>query len=302
MCPSSRTVVEAESRRPPRAFSLFAHEIWIMPAPFDLPFSLHDSARQQLWPIRVPRGEPIAFYACGITPYAAPHVGHARSFVVFDALRRVLEAFGWPVRLVRNITDVDDKIIAAAAAEGTDWHTLAHRWADHNRRVFQSLGVAATEEPSVSEHMSDIVALIERLVEKKHAYAEPSGDVYFDMDTFRGTDVAHQPADALLSHRAAGRVAHAGKRHAADFALWKAAKPGEPAWPSPWGLGRPGWHVECSAMIEALFGQTLTIHGGGSDLRSRTTSARCASLKPPLIARWPITGSTMARCCTKGRK
>jgi cysteinyl-tRNA synthetase len=273
------------------------YEILFMTAPPSLLVSLYDSVAQRPLPLRVPRGQPISFYACGITPHAAPHVGHARSFVVFDTLRRTLEALGWPVRLVRNITDVDDKIIAAAARQGTDWRTLAHGWADRNRAFFRQLGVADSEEPAVSEHIPAIMALIERLVTKGHAYVAANGDVYFAVATFSGTDVAHQPAEALLSAQQAGRVAHEHKREAADFALWKAAKPGEPAWESPWGQGRPGWHIECSAMIEALFGDTLTIHGGGVDLRFPHHQCEIcqseAAFDRPLANHWIHHGSVL---------
>lgn len=268
-----------------------------MPAPHNLQVSLYDSVAQRPLPLRVRPGDPISFYACGITPHAAPHVGHARSFVVFDTLHRTLEALGWPVRLVRNITDVDDKIIAAAARDGTDWRTLAHTWADRNRAFFRRLGVADVEEPAVSDHIPDILALITRLLEKGHAYAAANGDVYFAVHSFTGTDVAHQPMDALLSAQQAGRVAHDHKHAAADFALWKAAKPGEPAWDAPWGAGRPGWHIECSAMIEALFGDTLTIHGGGVDLRFPHHQCEIcqseAAFDRPLAQHWLHHGSVL---------
>lgn len=236
-------------------------------APTGAPFSLYDSAAQTLLPLRLAKGQPLSFYACGITPYAAPHVGHARSFVIFDALTRVLDAFGWPTTLVRNITDIDDKILAAAQTQGVAWHTLASDWAAVNRDEFSRLGVRPTAEPKVSDHIPQILRLIERLVAKGHAYPTAAGDVYFAVDSFTGTDVAHQPREALRSAAGESRVIHDGKRDLADFALWKAAKPSEPSWTSPWGEGRPGWHIECSAMAEAIFGDTLTLHGGGTDLR-----------------------------------
>ena len=266
-------------------------------APADLPFQLYDSVAQTLLPIELAKGSPLSFYACGVTPYAAPHLGHGRSFVVFDALARVLEAFGWPTTLVRNITDIDDKIIAAAQAQGTDWRTLAWGWADQNRRLLAYVGVRPTPEPKVSEHLDDIKALIARLVDLGHAYPTPIGDVYFDTTTFQGTDVAHQPAESLLSATGEGRVQKTAKRNAADFALWKAAKPGEPSWPSPWGEGRPGWHIECSAMAQAYFGTTLTLHGGGSDLRFPHHQCEVcqseAAFGRPLARHWIHHGSVL---------
>jgi cysteinyl-tRNA synthetase len=267
-------------------------------APAPLAFALYDSAAQAVLPLTLPKGQPLSFYACGITPYAAPHVGHLRSFVAFDAMARVLEAFGWPTTLVRNITDIDDKILAMAAEQGTDWQTLSGDWAAHNRTQFARVGVRPTPEPRVSTHIPQILALIERLIALGHAYATPTGDVYFSLATFTtGTDVAHQPREALRSAAGLSRVGTEGKREPADFALWKAAKPGEPAWTSPWGAGRPGWHIECSAMAEAFFGDTLTIHGGGTDLRFPHHQCEVcqseAAFGRPLARHWIHHGSVL---------
>jgi cysteinyl-tRNA synthetase len=237
---------------------------------------------------------PISFYACGITPYAPAHIGHARSFVVFDLMASVLRRAGHQVDLVRNVTDVDDKIIAAAAKQGIDWKTLSHRQAARNREQLRALGVDGFEEPYASDHMPAIVAFVQRLLDKGHAYLSASGDVLFEVSSYKGAALMPHEEEALLSHGQA-RVDASGKRSPVDFVLWKPAKPGEPAWESPWGLGRPGWHIECSAMIEARFGTTLDYHGGGTDLRFPHHQAEIqqseAAYDRPLAHRWVHHGS-----------
>ena len=221
-------------------------------------------ARRNLAPPRPPGEDPLSFYACGITPYADAHVGHGRSFVVFDLMRKVLETAGYRVNIVRNITDIDDKIIAEAAARGENWHELSHGYAAKNRALMNLLGVTGYEEPHASDHIEDIIALSGRLMDQGHAYANPeTGDVLFETSTFQGSDLVRHDSGNLGEYRVDAR----GKRDASDFVLWKLAKPGEPAWESPWGRGRPGWHVECSAMIDRRFDGRVDYHGGGVDLR-----------------------------------
>lgn len=254
--------------------------------------SLH---RTPLSPPVSPGERALSFYACGITPYDSAHIGHARSFVVFDAMAAVLRHAGYQVNLVRNITDIDDKILAAAQHNGEDWHSLAHRFAAQNRALLAQLGVVGYEEPSASEHVSDIVALVQRLEEKGHAYQNPvTGDVLFEVASFQGAPLMPHRSEDLIRH-GAHRVNHAGKRSSVDFVLWKAAKPGEPSWPSPWGQGRPGWHIECSAMIERRFGTTVDYHGGGTDLRFPHHQAEIqqseAAFDRPLAHRWVHHGS-----------
>ena len=202
---------------------------------------------------------------CGPTPYAPAHIGHAYSAAAFDTIRRALRFLGYQVTFVRNITDVEDKIFAAAAAAGRDWHELAEHYAVEYRREMAMFGVQVPDiEPYVSTTIDAIIGLVERLIERGKAYAV-DGDVYYDVKSFPAYGaLSRQSPDEL---RAGARVeVDERKRAPADFALWKAAKPGEPSWDSPWGKGRPGWHIECSAMCVAHLGETFDLHGGGRDL------------------------------------
>lgn len=207
----------------------------------------------------------VTMYVCGVTVYDECHVGHARSAVVFDVIRRYLEHRGLVVTFVKNFTDVDDKIIARAAQLGMSWQEVTARYIAAYARDMGRLGVRqATEEPKATEHIADIIRLVSALIAKGVAY-QVDGDVYFQVSTY--------PAYGRLSKRKLGEM-QAGarvevderKRHPVDFALWKGAKAGEPAWESPWGPGRPGWHIECSAMAMKHLGETFDIHGGGADL------------------------------------
>jgi len=208
----------------------------------------------------------VRFYACGPTVYDLSHVGHARSYVVWDVVVRHLRARGFEVRYVRNYTDVDDKIIARANERGEDPVALAARFARAYDEDMQALGNLAPDvAPKVSEHVPQIVQMISLLVEKGFAYAPGNGDVYFSVRSF--PDYARLSRRNLDDLRAGARVEPGeAKRDPLDFALWKGAKPGEPAWDSPWGRGRPGWHIECSAMTLAHLGVPIDLHGGGKDL------------------------------------
>ncbi len=216
-------------------------------------------------PLEPVRPDRVGIYACGITAYDRCHIGHARSAVVFDVVVRHLRSRGYNVLFVRNFTDIDDKIINRAREEGISTTELAEREIAHFYEDMDALGVARADiEPRATEHIPEIIALIERLIEKGFAY-EAEGDVYFSVRKF--------PSYGALSKRnieemMAGARIEPGdkKREPMDFALWKASKPGEPAWDSPWGPGRPGWHIECSAMSMKYLGETLDIHGGGLDL------------------------------------
>ena len=209
----------------------------------------------------VPTGA-VNIYLCGVTAYDDSHIGHARTVVVFDVLRRLLERSGRQVRLIQNFTDIDDKIVARAAAEDADPGQLARKYIDSYHRDFDALGVVrASQYPHATDYMPQMISLIESLIAKGAAY-ESGGDVYFDVSKFaRYGKLSGKHPDELL---AGARIEpDPSKRDPADFALWKRTDP--PTWPSPWGPGRPGWHIECSAMgLECM--DRIDIHGGGRDL------------------------------------
>ncbi|WP_067718796.1 cysteine--tRNA ligase [Nocardia yamanashiensis] len=202
-------------------------------------------------------------YLCGATVQGEPHIGHVRSGVAFDVLRRWLAANGFDVAFIRNVTDIDDKILNKAAEHGRPWWEWA---ATHERafdRAYEALGVLPpSAEPRATGHITQMVQMMERLIERGHAYPS-DGNVYFDVLSFPdyGKLSGHKLDDV---HQ--GESAGTGKKDPRDFTLWKAAKPGEPSWPSPWGPGRPGWHLECSAMAEFYLGAEFDIHCGGMDL------------------------------------
>jgi cysteinyl-tRNA synthetase len=207
----------------------------------------------------------IGMYACGVTVYDLCHIGHARSAVVFDVIYRYLRYKGYQVTYVRNFTDVDDKIIKRAQEEGVSTEEIAGKYIQEFYADMGALGMLLpTIEPKATEHIPEMIALIERLLEKGHAYAA-GGDVYYAVESFPGYGkLSKRTLDEM---QAGARVeVDERKRNPLDFALWKAAKPGEPLWESPWGKGRPGWHIECSAMSQKYLGDTLDIHGGGKDL------------------------------------
>ena len=204
-------------------------------------------------------------YACGPTVYNYIHIGNARPICVFDVLRRYLEYRGYEVTYVQNFTDVDDKIIKKANEEGVPASEISEKFIAEYKKDAAGLNVReATIHPQVTQSMDMIIALVKDLVESGHAY-ESNGDVYFKVDTFdEYGKLSHMPLEDL---QAGARIdAHEQKQNPMDFALWKAAKPGEPAWDSPWGKGRPGWHIECSAMAKHYLADTIDIHCGGQDL------------------------------------
>ncbi len=207
----------------------------------------------------------VGLYVCGVTVYDLCHVGHARTLVAFDVIVRHLRARGLEVRLVRNITDVDDKIIRKANAEGRSAAAVAQAYADAMSADVAALGIAPPDvEPRATEHIPEMIDVIKRLEERGLAYAA-EGDVYYAVSGFPAYGALSGQTIAALQAGARVEVGE-HKRSPLDFALWKAAKPGEPSWPSPWGSGRPGWHIECSAMAHRYLGDSFDIHGGGSDL------------------------------------
>lgn len=207
----------------------------------------------------------VGMYVCGVTVYDVCHIGHARSALVFEVIRRYLEYKGLKVTYVRNFTDIDDKIIARAQKEGANWKEIAERYIGEYYRDMASLGVAKADvEPKATDHLGEMQKIIGGLMEKGHAY-RTDGDVYYRVKSFGGYGkLSKRNTEEML---AGARVEiDEKKKDPLDFALWKGSKPGEPWWKSPWGDGRPGWHIECSAMSMKYLGPTFDIHGGGKDL------------------------------------
>ena len=225
---------------------------------------LYDSATRSLRPFEPVIAGHVSIYLCGATVQSEPHIGHVRSSVNFDILRRWLEHGGAKVTYIRNVTDIDDKILAKSAEAGEPWWA----WAMSHERAFTAAYEALncmppTYEPRATGHVPEMITLIERLIDQGHAYAA-AGDVYFDVRSFGG--YGQLSRQRLQDMQPAPDSTSSAKRDPRDFALWKGAKPGEPAWPTPWGDGRPGWHLECSAMAGKYCGPTFDIHGGGLDL------------------------------------
>ena len=219
--------------------------------------------KEEFHPLRA--GE-VSIYCCGVTPYNDPHIGNARPFVTWDVIRRYLVRKGYRVRYVQNFTDVDDKIINAANHEGVTWKEISDRYITAYFKAMDALGVRHADVfPRVSETMEDIIRMITVLIDRGYAYVTAAGDVYYSVEAFeRYGCLSGRRLDDM---EAGARIEiNETKRHPMDFALWKAAKPGEPSWGSPWGQGRPGWHIECSAMSVKYLGEAFDFHGGGNDL------------------------------------
>ena len=210
----------------------------------------------------------VGIYACGPTVYNYFHIGNARPFITFDVLRRQLEREGYEVTFVQNFTDIDDKMIRRANEEGITVRELADRFIAEYYTDAKALGIRpATVHPKATEHIPEIISLIQRLIDNGHAYAAPSGDVYYRVSAFPGYGkLSGQRMEDRESGASERLDVETEKEAPEDFTLWKAQKPGEPAWDSPWGKGRPGWHIECSAMSMKYLGETFDIHCGGKDL------------------------------------
>ena len=226
---------------------------------------LYDTASRKVSEFKPIVAGQASIYLCGATVQASPHVGHVRSGINFDILRRWLIASGYNVTFIRNVTDIDDKIIHNAGHEDMPWWALAMKYERSFSDAYRALNVMApTYEPRATGHITQMIELIEKLIANGSAYAPGNGDVYLEVRKLKSyLTLSNQKLDDLL-------VAKDGeeklKRDPRDFALWKGAKEGEPFWPTPWGNGRPGWHIECSAMAHAYLGQVFDIHGGGLDL------------------------------------
>ncbi len=255
---------------------------------------IHNSLTGRKEPLVPLEAGHVRMYVCGMTVYDYCHVGHARSLVVFDLLRRYLRHRGLRVTHVRNITDIDDKIIARAAENGEPMAALTERFIRALHEDCAALNVEPPEhEPRATEYVDEIVAMVERLIAKGYAYVADDGDVLYSVSRFAG--YGRLSGKVLADLRAGARVeVDAAKRDPLDFVLWKAAKPGEPSWPSPWGAGRPGWHIECSAMSVALLGPYFDLHGGGMDLKfphhENEIAQTCAACDTPFVNTWVHNG------------
>jgi len=238
-------------------------------------------------------GGEVGIYVCGVTVYDVSHIGHGRSAIVFDVIRRYLRHRGYAVKFVKNFTDIDDKIIRRANQEGVTAHEISERYIAEYRADMASLGVLAADvEPKATEHIPQMIALIERLIQRGVAYPV-EGDVYFEVRRFPG--YGKLSGKNLEELQAGARVeVDERKRDPLDFALWKATKPGEPSWKSPWGDGRPGWHIECSAMAMQYLGETLDLHGGGEDLvfphHENEIAQSEAATGRPFVRQWTHNG------------
>src|SRR5579884_2925525 len=241
-----------------------------------------------------PRQLPVRFYVCGLTPKNEPHLGHARLFAVNDTVRRYLEYRGYPVKYVQNFTDIDDKIIAAGQREGIAPSLAARRYTAAYFRDMARIGVQDADVYTyVTDYIPRIIEMVQGLIDRGHAY-EIEGDVYFSVPSFPDYGrLSGRDEEAML---AGARIeVDERKRDVRDFALWKAAKPGEPHWPSPWGEGRPGWHIECSTMAMEELGPQIDIHGGGSDLifphhENEIAQSESFSGVKPFVRYWLHTG------------
>ncbi len=245
---------------------------------------VYDTLRQKKVPFEPVHPGRVGMYYCGMTVQDRPHMGHMLAFVAGDMIRRYLEYLGYEVTYVQNFTDIDDKIIARAQEEGVDYRVVAERNIRAYHEAARALGIRpATVYPLATEHIDEIVALIERLVEKGHAYAA-GRDVYFRVRTM--PDYGKLSKRNVDDLKAGARIeVDEQKEDPLDFALWKGSDPPEPGWESPWGRGRPGWHIECSAMSMKYLGETLDFHGGGEDLifphhENELAQSECATGRP----------------------
>ena len=226
---------------------------------------LYDTATRAVRDFQPLKKGEVSMYVCGATVQAAPHVGHIRSGVNFDILRRWLMASGYNVTFIRNVTDIDDKILHKAIHEAAPWWAVAMKYERAFADAYDALNVLPpTYEPRATGHITQMIELMQKLIDNGSAYAPGNGDVYLEVRKLKNyLTLSNQKLDDLLP---AGDADETFKKDPRDFALWKAAKPGEPSWPTPWGDGRPGWHLECSAMAHAYLGSDFDIHGGGLDL------------------------------------
>jgi len=255
---------------------------------------IHNSLSGQKEEFRPLHPGRAGLYVCGVTVYDYCHVGHARCYVAFDVIRRWLRYRGLEVTYVRNITDIDDKIIRRAAENDEPIETLTSRFIQAMQEDFAALAIEPPDhEPRATEHITGIISMIERLIERGYAYLGEQGDVLYAVTKF--PQYGRLSGKRLADLRAGARVEiDTAKRDPLDFVLWKPAKDGEPAWPSPWGAGRPGWHIECSVMSTALLGHHFDLHGGGIDLKfphhENEIAQSCAANDEPFVNLWMHNG------------
>jgi cysteinyl-tRNA synthetase len=255
---------------------------------------IHNSLSGEKEEFRPLRPNEVRMYVCGMTNYDYIHVGHARMLVAFDLVQRYLRSLGYQVTYVRNVTDIDDKIIERAAANGENWADLARRFTVAMHEDCATLGLQNPDlEPRATEFIAPIIAMIETLIDKGFAYAADNGDVMYSVRKFPNYgQLSGKKIDDL---RSGSRVqVDEAKHDPLDFVLWKHAKPGEPSWASPWGAGRPGWHIECSAMSTSLLGNYFDLHGGGEDLKfphhENEIAQSCAACDAPFVRTWMHNG------------
>jgi cysteinyl-tRNA synthetase len=255
---------------------------------------IHNSLTGEKEVFKPLRANEVRMYVCGMTNYDYIHVGHARMLTVFDLIQRYLRSLGYAVTYVRNITDIDDKIIERAAANGENWADLARRFTDAMHEDCATLGLQSPDlEPRATEYIAPIIAMTQTLIDKGYAYVAGNHDVMYSVRKFEGYGrLSGKKIDDL---RAGSRVqVDDAKQDPLDFVLWKHSKPGEPSWASPWGDGRPGWHIECSAMSTSLLGNYFDLHGGGEDLKfphhENEIAQSCAACETPFVHIWMHNG------------
>lgn len=239
----------------------------------------------------------IGMYVCGVTVYDLCHIGHARTFVNFDVIVRYLRYSGYEVKYVRNITDIDDKIIKRANERGIAAKDLAEQFIVEMHKDFDALNIKRPDiEPRATDNIKEIISIVQKLIDNKNAYVSDNGDVVFDINSFK--EYGRLSGQKLDELQAGARIEVAKSKHnPMDFVLWKMSKPGEPAWESPWGKGRPGWHIECSAMNNRYLGKEFDIHGGGSDLifphHENEIAQSCCANHTPYVHYWMHSGMVM---------
>ncbi len=255
-----------------------------------MPIRVYNTLTKQKEEFAPAESGKVKMYVCGVTPYNHPHIGNARPFITWDVIKRYLQKRGYEVVHVQNFTDVDDKIINAANAEKVAWDVIANRYIASYFEVMDALNIKRADVyPRVSEHMGDIINMVKELVDKGYAYVV-DGDVYYAVEKFE--EYGKLSGRNLEDMKAGARVdVDERKSHPMDFALWKSAKPGEPAWESPWGPGRPGWHIECSVMSLKYLGNSFDFHGGGSDLifphhENEIAQSEAFTGKAPFVKYW----------------